>query len=75
MKMKTTAVLTILLCIFLFSHAQAKGQKWRDHQAPFDFRFDNHIETHQHTMALPDGELLGYLYVEFTGAYTVKAYP
>ena len=75
MKMKTTAVLTALLGLFIFSHAQAKGQKWRDHQAPFDFRFNNHIDTHQQTMVLPNGELIGYLYVEFTGDYTDEGIP
>jgi hypothetical protein len=75
MKMKTTAVLTVLLYLFLFSYAQAKGQKWKDHQEPFGFIFDNHIDTHQQTMVLPNDELLGYLYVEFTGEYTDDGIP
>ena len=75
MKTKITAVSTILLCILLFSHAQAEGPKWNDHQAPFDFIFNNHIDTHQQTTVLPSGELFGYLYVEFTGDFTAEGIP
>lgn len=75
MKTKITAVSTIILCILLFSHAQAEGPKWNDHQAPFSFIFNNHIDTHQQTTVLPGGELFGYLYVEFTGDLTAEGIP
>ena len=41
--------------------------EWRDHAAPFDFRFDNHIDTHQETKLGADGELSGALFIIFTG--------
>lgn len=63
------------MSLAMYSFAQAGGLKWQDHQAPFDFTFGNHIDTHQQTTVLPNGELLGYLYVEFTGEYTDDGYP
>ena len=67
--MKTIIRTTILFCGILLSSfpAMAGGLAWRDHKAPFDFLFSNHLDTHQQTQMLPDGTLLGYLYISFTG--------
>lgn len=75
MKMKASAVFTVALCLFFFSIAQAKGPKWKAHQEPFGFIFSNHIDTHHQTMALPNGELFGYFYIEFTDEYTEDGIP
>ncbi|MDH3742896.1 MAG: hypothetical protein OER56_15005 [Hyphomicrobiales bacterium] len=41
--------------------------EWRDHMPPFDFLFDNHIDTHQQTKLRSNGELSGALFIIFTG--------
>jgi hypothetical protein len=43
---------------------------WRDHAAPFSFRFDNEIDGHQQTRVSPDGRLSGFLYIALTGVVT-----
>ena len=35
---------------------------------PYDFLFGNHIDTHQETQLLNDGNLFGLFYIIFTGA-------
>ena len=42
-------------------------EEWQSHAAPFDFVFDNHIDTHQETKLDKDGELSGAFYIIFTG--------
>jgi hypothetical protein len=39
------------------------GYEWRDHAAPFDFEFGNHIDTHQQTQEVGKGQLTGFLYI------------
>jgi len=67
--MKTIPMLIILSVVALLSATpvRAGGLPWLDHQAPFDFLFSNHFDTHQQSQELPDGTLLGYLYIAFTG--------
>ena len=70
--------LTIGLLILSFLSANAafgEGLPWLDHQDPFNFKFGNHIDTHQQSMVMPSGDLLGYLYVEFTGEYNPDGIP
>ena len=43
--------------------AMATGYEWRDHAAPFDYEFGNHIDTHQQSMFNEDGHLEGFLYI------------
>lgn len=64
-----TIISTILFCGIVLSSfpVMAGGVAWRDHQAPFDFLFSNHLDTHQQAQVLPDGTLLGFLYISFTG--------
>jgi hypothetical protein len=75
MKRRITSFLTLFFTLVMFSFAQAGGLTWKDHQAPFDLIFANHIDTHQQTKVLPNDELIGYLYVEFTGEYTDDGFP
>lgn len=58
-----------ILCGFLAApdFVFAGNLPWRNHANPFDFLFENHIDTHQQTQMLPDGTLFGYLYITFTG--------
>jgi hypothetical protein len=56
-----------LILFFSASGSLAKGLPWLDHQSPFDFKFGNHIDSHQQLQVLPDGSLFGYLYIAFTG--------
>jgi len=37
------------------------------HAPPYDFLFGNHIDTHQETKIKANGQLLGFLYIIFTG--------
>ena len=68
-----TAVLQFFFLIFLstpfitITEAEAGGYPWKDHAKPFDFRFGNHIDTHQQTKLKKNGDLFGFLYITFTG--------
>ncbi|MDF1525270.1 MAG: hypothetical protein RRA15_03310 [bacterium] len=65
----------LLFTFGMNSSAMAEGVPWKDHQAPFDFLFGNHFDTHQQTKPMPDGSLSGYLYVKFTGDLTPDGVP
>lgn len=43
--------------------AGADGYEWRDHRAPFDFQFGNHMDTHQQSKQTGAGGLTGFLYI------------
>ena len=75
--MKKFSLITGLLFIslLLVKNSFANGLPWQYQQHPFDFIFGNHIDTHQQTKIMPNGELKGYLYIEFTGEYTSDGYP
>jgi hypothetical protein len=66
-------LLLSLLMIWCFStlpaEVQAQGLPWRDNAPPYDSLFGNHIDTHQQSKLLPNGDLLGFLYITFTGEY------
>lgn len=47
--------------------AKAGGYPWKDHAAPYDFRFGSDIDSHQQTQLKANGELFGFLYITFTG--------
>ncbi len=40
---------------------------WKDHAAPYNFLFGNHIDTHQQSQKLAGGQLQGILYIRYTG--------
>ena len=63
-----------LIAGLLAGPAEAAGQNWRDHAPPFDFLFGNHFDTHQQTRETVDGDLLGFLYVTFTGEVTADGF-
>jgi hypothetical protein len=48
---------------------------WRDHAAPFDFLFDNHIDTHQQGKLIDQGMYKGFFYINFTGELTEDGTP
>lgn len=47
---------------------------WNNHAAPFTFLFGNELDTHALTRATSDGNLVGLLYVQFTGTSTKDGY-
>jgi hypothetical protein len=47
--------------------AMAGGYPWKEHAAPFDFRFGNHIDQFQQSKLLGNGDLQGFFYIMFTG--------
>lgn len=51
------------------------GLHWTDHAPPFDFFFDNHIDTHQQSRLVNRGKLNGFLYIRFTGDFTEEGIP
>jgi len=75
--MKNGVLITASLAFLSFCPATAGAADffaWNDHAAPLDFRFGNHIDTHQQTAQRPNGELAGFLYVHFTGVTTRDGY-
>ena len=58
-----------LLCTAGLPEANAGGYPWKNHAAPYDFRFENDIDSHQQTQVKANGDLFGFLYVTFTGIY------
>lgn len=66
--MKKRIALLISLCsLFVTGSVLAAGYAWRDHHAPFDFLFGNHIDTHQQTKLNGNGKLNGFFYIRYTG--------
>lgn len=57
------------------SQSMSGGYPWRDHAFPFTFVFGNHIDSHQQTMLMPNGELFGFLYITYTGETTPSGLP
>lgn len=51
------------------------GYPWTNHGFPFTFVFGNHIDSHQQTLLLPNGDLLGFLYITYTGEVTPTGLP
>lgn len=75
MKKMGIVIVLLLMSVWGGSAALAQGIAWLDHAAPYDFLFGNHIDTHQQAKLMPDGELNGALYIEFTGEHTADGYP
>lgn len=74
MNTKMPIYLFIGLLLFGIGFADAQGLPWKGHRTPFDFLFLNNIDKHQQSMLMPDEEIRGYLYIEFTGEI-VNGYP
>ncbi len=74
--MKKLAGLAAALIGLTASTAHADGgYPWRNHVAPFAFLFGNELDTHQQTQQGNDGNLSGFLYVEYTGTVTSDGLP
>lgn len=60
-------VIAVLLVFLLPAGAAAGSYEWRDHAAPFDFRFGNHFDDHQQSELTGETGLTGFLYIAPTG--------
>jgi hypothetical protein len=76
-EMKKLTILGIVLALVGLGSqvVLAKGYPWRDHAAPFDFLFGNHIDTHQQSQWLDDSLLTGHFYIRFAGELTEDGIP
>lgn len=60
-------VLAIATAAISAAHGLASAREWRNHAAPFDFRFGNHLDEHQESkLSRGSMHLHGFLYVTFT---------
>lgn len=76
--LRRPALLTVaVLAAVLFGQtgAGAAGYEWRDHEAPFDFVFENHIDTHQQSTLTGGSGLRGFLYITPSGETTEERVP
>jgi hypothetical protein len=46
-----------------------------DHVLPFSFLFGTHIDSHQQSQLLHNGDIYGFLYITYTGEVTPEGYP
>ncbi len=60
---KTTLVITTILAMLAATGTAGATYEWRDHEAPFDFEFGNHIDTHQQSRLTGKSGLTGFLYI------------
>jgi hypothetical protein len=65
----------LMLVLGMNGLVMAEGVPWNNHQAPFDFLFGNHLDTHQQTKPQEDGSVFGFLYIKFTGEFTPDGVP
>ncbi len=66
-KRSLVVLLGVVAVMFAVTAASATpAYPWRDHAAPFDFEFDNHIDSHQQSLA-KNNMLQGFFYITFTG--------
>ena len=58
----------LLLSLALAATAYAAtGYTWNNHDAPYDYKFLNHIDTHQQSKLNGRDQLGGFFYIKFTG--------
>ncbi len=73
---KVILVLSVITMFFLVTGiALAASYPWRAHASPYDFLFGNHIDTHQQSMVIGGGKLVGFFYIRFTGGQSVEGSP
>lgn len=53
----------------------ALASNWRSAAGAFDFQFNNHMDYHQQSKLLPNGNLSGFLYITYTGEYDEAGIP
>ena len=76
--MKKSVLLLVVITISLLGTTTAlagTSYPWRDHASPFDFLFDNHIDTHQQGKLTGQGKYMGFFYIKFTGDLTEDGVP
>ena len=72
---KLSALLVAMVLSLVTSAAVAADMyPWRNHAAPFNFKFNNEIDSHQQTRKARDDSLFGFFYVWFTGVVTRDKY-
>ena len=76
MKKRILLLLVIVFSLLGTTTALAgTSYPWRDHASPFDFLFDNHIDTHQQGKLTGQGKYMGFFYIKFTGDLTEDGVP
>jgi hypothetical protein len=76
MRKPTVILLGTSLALSAMTAVQAAEMyPWRQHKQPLSFVFGNEIDGHQQTREGRDGNLNGYLYVQYTGVVTKDNYP
>jgi hypothetical protein len=67
--MKRSLFLAVLLLSFVMAATvyAANGYPWSSHAAPYDFLFENHIDTHQQSKLNDRDKLGGFFYIKYTG--------
>jgi hypothetical protein len=76
--MKKSILLFVVIAISLLGTTTAlagTSYPWRDHAPPFDFLFENHIDTHQQGKLTGQGKFKGFFYIKFTGDLTEDSVP
>ena len=67
--MKKFLILVVLLMSFALvaTAYAATGYPWSSHDAPYDYLFGNHIDSHQQSKLNGKDKLGGFFYIKFTG--------
>jgi hypothetical protein len=65
----------LALVVAIPAVAGADGYKWRDHKAPFDFVFGNHMDTHQQAQLTGMDGITGFLYITPSDRTTADGVP
>ena len=66
--MKKFVVIAVLLLSFVLTGTvfAAAGFPWNSHEAPFDFLFNNHIDTHLQSKLTGNDQLNRFFYIKYT---------
>jgi hypothetical protein len=73
-KLATLLATAILLVSGAGVAAATDLYPWRNHAAPFNFLFENEIDSHQQTRQTQGRNLFGFFYIQFTGVVTKDLY-
>ena len=76
--MKKSTLLLVVIAISLLGTTTVlagTSYPWRDHAKPYDFLFENHIDTHQQGKLTDEGTFRGFFYIKFTGDLTDDGVP
>lgn len=76
MRNPTIGLFVAVISLWVTTSALAEeNYPWLQHQRPFSYVFGNDIDGHQQTLEVRDGNLNGYLYIQYTGVVTKDNYP